>query len=126
VTCAIGANDLLRTPAARLEEEMRRIIARLPEGAIIATLPQGLRPARAAAVNDIIRSEAPVAGLVVADVWAHTGGSWHGKLAADGFHPGFAGYTEWANAFAEVVPVSVIGSELDNRLEGHPGAEPGR
>lgn len=125
VTCAIGANDLLRTPGMRLEDEMRAIISRLPAGAVIATLPQGLRPSRATAVNNVIRGEAPAAGLVVADVWAHTGGSWHGKLAADGFHPGFAGYTDWANAFAEVLPATITGSDLGDRLEGHPGPELG-
>ncbi|MEN3315564.1 MAG: hypothetical protein V7605_1798, partial [Acidimicrobiaceae bacterium] len=54
--------------------------------------------------NDLIRSEAPAAGLVVADVWAHTAPPWHGKLAADGFHPGLVGYADWARAFAEVLP----------------------
>lgn len=126
VTCAIGANDLLRTPVTRLEAEMRQIISRLPPGAIIATLPQGLRPARAEVVNNVIRAEAPAAGLVVADVWAHTGPPWHGKLAADGFHPGFAGYTDWARAFAEVLPETVGDSDGDDGLERHPGAEPGR
>lgn len=125
VTCAIGANDLLRTPEGRLEQEMRMIMSRLPEGAVIATLPQGLRPTRAVAVNSIIRAEAPAAGLVVADVWAHTGGSWHGKLAADGFHPGLAGYTDWAEAFGEVLPATIVRSDPGDRPEGHPGAEPG-
>jgi lysophospholipase L1-like esterase len=70
----------------------------------MATIPQGLRSARTIVANDLIRSEAPAAGLVVADVWAHTAPPWHGKLAADGFHPGLAGYADWARAFAEVLP----------------------
>ena len=103
VTCAVGANDMVPTPLPLVLESVREIIRRLPEGAIIATIPQGLRPARATVVNDLIRNEAPAAGLVVADVWAHTAPPWHGKLAEDGFHPGLAGYTDWAKAFAEAL-----------------------
>jgi len=104
VTCAIGANDMFPTPLPALLASLREIMRRLPTGAVIATVPQGLRPARAELVNDVIRAEAPGAGLVVADVWAHTGPPWRGKLAVDGFHPGVTGYADWARAFAEVLP----------------------
>jgi lysophospholipase L1-like esterase len=104
VTCAIGANDVVRrTPAARLEEQLRAIMARLPERAVIATLPQGLSRERTEAANRVIREEAPAAGLVVADVWARTGPPWRGKYASDGFHPGALGYADWAAAFAAVL-----------------------
>jgi len=103
VTCAIGANDMISTPLAPLLASVREIMRRLPDGAVVATVPQGLRPSRALAVNDVIRTEAPAAGLLVADVWAHTGGPWRGKLAADGFHPGLTGYADWAEAFAEAI-----------------------
>ena len=103
VTCAIGANDMMPTPLDRVIASMREIIRRLPEGAVLATIPQGLRPPHAMAVNDVIRREAPAAGLVVADVWAHTGPPWRGKYAADGFHPGLTGYANWAKAFAEAL-----------------------
>lgn len=104
VTCAIGANDVVRrTPGPVLEAQLRAIMARLPERAIIATVPQGLNGARTEAANRLITAEAPAAGLVVAEVWAHTGPPWHGKLAADGFHPGALGYADWAAAFAEVL-----------------------
>ncbi len=103
VTCAIGANDMVPTPLPEVLAAMREIIHRLPRGAVIATIPQGLRPARASVVNEMIRAEAPAAGLVIADVWAHTGPPWHGKLAQDGFHPGLAGYADWAKAFAEAL-----------------------
>ncbi|MDQ6726223.1 MAG: SGNH/GDSL hydrolase family protein [Actinomycetota bacterium] len=106
VTCAIGANDIVRrTPSAGLEAVLGRIMARLPPRAVIATLPKGLHGERTEAANRFIRAEAPGAGLVVADVWAHTGPPWHGKLAADGFHPGALGYAEWAAAFAEALGV---------------------
>lgn len=104
VMCAIGANDIVRrTPPGQLEDQLRRIMDRLPEGAIIATLPQGLSRERSEAANQLIREYAPAAGLLVADVWSRTGPPWHGKLAADGFHPGALGYAEWAAAFAEVL-----------------------
>ncbi|HEX2192293.1 MAG TPA: GDSL-type esterase/lipase family protein [Acidimicrobiales bacterium] len=103
VTCAIGANDMMRTPTSEVIASVREIMRRLPEGAVIATIPQGLRPPRAQAVNEVIRTEAPAAGLVVADVWAHTGPPWQGRLAADGFHPGLVGYADWARAFAEAL-----------------------
>jgi lysophospholipase L1-like esterase len=108
VTCAIGANDVVRRVPG-LEDRMRRIIARLPERAIIATLPQGLGPERTQAVNRVIRAEAPAAGLVVADVWARTGPPWHGKYAEDRFHPGALGYGDWAAAFADVLDQALPG-----------------
>lgn len=108
VTCAIGANDIVRrTPEPVLEDRLRTILARLPERAVIATLPQGLSAARTEVANRVIRAEAPAAGLVVADVWARTGPPWHGKLAADGFHPGALGYADWAAAFAEVLDLAL-------------------
>ena len=106
VTCAIGANDIVRRVPG-LEDRMRRIIARLPDRAIIATLPQGLGPERTQAVNEIIRAEAPAAGLVVADVWGRTGPPWHGKYAEDRFHPGALGYADWAAAFADVLHLAL-------------------
>lgn len=105
VTCAIGANDIVhRTPVPALEARLRSVLAGLPAGAIVATVPQGLNAVRTDAGNRVIRAEAPAAGLVVADVWAHTGPPWHGKLAADGFHPGALGYADWAAAFTDVLP----------------------
>lgn len=104
VTCAIGANDILRrVPVPELESYLRAIIARLPARAIIATLPQGLASERTETVNRVIRAEAPAAGLVVADVWARTGPPWHGQYAEDRFHPGVLGYADWAAAFADVL-----------------------
>jgi lysophospholipase L1-like esterase len=106
VTCAIGANDIVRRVPG-LEARIRQIIARLPERAIIATLPQGLGPERTQALNEVIRAEAPGAGLVVADVWARTGPPWHGKYAEDRFHPGALGYADWAAAFADVLHLAL-------------------
>ena len=69
----------------------------------MANIPQGLNPARTGAVNQFLAREAAARGLTVADVWRHTAPPWHGKLAADRFHPGALGYADWAAAFAEVL-----------------------
>lgn len=109
VTCAIGANDMVRrTPAAALEAALREILDRLPRGAIVANVPQGLHPARTAEVNAFLAREVPARGLVLADVWVHTAPPWHGKLAADRFHPGALGYADWAAAFADVLPAALL------------------
>jgi acyl-CoA thioesterase-1 len=103
VTCAVGANDLLRTPMPQLLASLRRIIDGLPDKAVIATLPQGLATRRALRVNAVIGEEAAAAGLRVADVWAHTGAPWQGKYADDFFHPNVTGYADWARAFADAL-----------------------
>ena len=121
VTCAIGANDIVRrTPLPTLARQLGQIVARLPAGAVMATLPQGLNAARTEAANRVIREQAPRAGLLVADVWARTAPPWRGKLASDGFHPGALGYADWAAAFADVLPPA-----LSPRLSA-PGPPPER
>ncbi len=100
VTCAVGANDLVRrTEVPLLTDQLRRLMDRLPTGSVFATLPQGLRPVVASSLNDLIKAEASAQGLVVADVWATTAPPWTGKLAPDGFHPGTLGYADWSRAF---------------------------
>ncbi len=103
VTVAIGANDIYKTPLDQLIARLRKLMAALPAGAVIATIPQGLRPRKAMAANAVIRAEAPAAGLRVADVWARTGPPWRSKFAADNFHPSLLGYADWAAAFAEAL-----------------------
>ena len=106
VTVAIGSNDVVRrTPLEQVERELRELVARLPAGSIVGTLPQGLWVERVAALNEIVRSAAADAGLVVADVFARTGPPWKDKFAADHFHPADLGYADWAAAFAEVIEV---------------------
>ena len=104
VTCAIGSNDIIRrTPLAQLERELREIVARLPPGSVMATLPAGLGRERIDHLNRVIRSAAEAAGLTVADVYGHTGPPWEGKFAEDRFHPSALGYSHWAAAFAEIL-----------------------
>ncbi len=104
VTCAIGANDVVRrTPLAQVERELREIIARLPPGSVVGTLPHGMLRERTEALNGVIRSAAAQAGLAVADVHSHTGPPWEGKFSEDRFHPAALGYADWAAAFMEAL-----------------------
>jgi lysophospholipase L1-like esterase len=103
ITCAAGANDVIRLGFRRVAEALRELIRALPPNAVLATIPQGLLPGRTRELNQIIRADAPAAGLRIADAWAHTGPPWRGKYAADEFHPNDAGYGEWCASFAEAI-----------------------
>ncbi|MDQ6854971.1 MAG: GDSL-type esterase/lipase family protein, partial [Actinomycetota bacterium] len=103
VTCAVGANDVIRPGFGRVPGALHSLIRALPSGAVLATVPQGLLPRRVYELNQIIRAAAPAAGLRIADAWAHTGAPWQGKYAPDGFHPNDAGYADWCAAFADVL-----------------------
>jgi lysophospholipase L1-like esterase len=100
VTCAAGANDIVRLGFPRARNALHALIRGLPADAILATVPQGLLPRRTRDLNRIIRAEAPAAGLQIADVWAHTGPPWRNKYASDDFHPNDTGYADWCAAFA--------------------------
>ena len=103
ITCAAGANDVIRLGFRRVAEALRELIRALPPNAVLATIPQGLLPGRTRELNQIIRADAPAAGLRIADAWAHTGPPWQGKYAADDFHPNDTGYGEWCASFAEAI-----------------------
>jgi lysophospholipase L1-like esterase len=101
VTCAAGANDLVPTPQRRLERGFRELASRLPAGSLLANLPQGLAPRRALRINALIAELVAEHGLVLVDLWSHTGPPWEGKFSHDHFHPNDAGYAGWAAAFLE-------------------------
>jgi lysophospholipase L1-like esterase len=104
VTCAIGANDVIRPFGfERVPGRMRELVARLPRGAVLAELPQGLVRSRVTRLNTLIDAEAPRAGLRVAYVYSHTGPPWRGKLAPDEFHPNDNGYADWCAAFVAAI-----------------------
>jgi lysophospholipase L1-like esterase len=101
VTCAAGANDVAwPRRMGRVRDDLRRVVERLPAGAVLATIPKGLDRRRTAVLNEDIWALAPPAGLVVADVWSHTGPPWARKVAVDHFHPNERGYEDWTAAFA--------------------------
>lgn len=111
VTCAVGANDVTWRPVLRgILRDLTTLLDGLPQGAIVGTLPHGLGRRRAPVVNAVIRTQAATHGLVVADVWAHTGPPWVEKLAPDHFHPSERGYRDWTAAFAAALDLDGSGS----------------
>lgn len=98
VSCAVGANDLLRR-RSDLPAALAEVAAALPAGSLLANLPRGLREADARRHNEAIAELARRHGLRLIDLWSATGPPWRGKYAADWFHPNDAGYQDWAAAF---------------------------
>lgn len=102
VTCAVGANDLLRDPRS-LADNFVDLVDALPVGSAVATVPRGVRERAAKAANATLVDAARARGLVVVDLWAHTGPPWRGRYSADGFHPNDLGYDAWVRAFADAL-----------------------
>jgi lysophospholipase L1-like esterase len=98
VSCAVGANDLLRR-SPDLREGLAGIAGALPAGSLLANLPRGLREADAVGHNEVIAALAQRHDLRLVDLWSATGPPWRGKYAADWFHPNDIGYQDWATAF---------------------------
>lgn len=98
VTVVIGSNDVV-TPRLRtgLTERFAELLEGLPDGAVVANLPNPHREARR--VDELLRQRERDGRLVVADMRAHGPRSWRGKLAADRFHPNDAGYAAMARVF---------------------------
>lgn len=103
VTVLIGSNDLFsgRTHSAALPRAVYDLLARLPRGAVVATLPQP-RPA-AEAANAYIEEAGASGQIRIVDMRTAGPASWRGKVAADYFHPNEAGYAAIADAFEPVV-----------------------
>lgn len=97
VSCAVGANDLLR--GADLPASVVRIAASLPPGSLLANLPRGLREGQAVQWNEVVAEVAERHHHRLVDLWSATGPPWRGKYAADWFHPNDVGYRDWAAAF---------------------------
>ncbi len=98
VTVLVGSNDLLNAGhRAALPEAFATLLAMLPPDAVVASLPQPRRAARAA--NARIEAARAERGIRVVDLRASGPRSWRGRLAADHFHPNDAGYAALADAF---------------------------
>ncbi|WP_206665832.1 SGNH/GDSL hydrolase family protein [Pedococcus bigeumensis] len=98
VTVVIGSNDVI-SPRVRagLTERFAELLDGLPNGSVVANLPNPHREARR--VEALLRQREREGRLVVADMRAHGPRSWRGKLAADKFHPNDAGYAAMARVF---------------------------
>jgi len=97
VTALVGGNDALHTPREQWEQDVRDLCATLPPGAVVGTVARGVFERKTRRVNAVLRSSAAEHGLLVADLWAHTGPPYRG-LYADGFHPNDRGYLQWVSA----------------------------
>lgn len=97
VTALVGGNDALGTKRAQWERDARDLCAALPRGAVVGTVARGVFEGKTRRVNHVIRASAAQHGLLVADLWAHTGPPYRG-LYFDGFHPNDRGYAQWVSA----------------------------
>jgi hypothetical protein len=95
VTCIVGAADVRSRPRAN-EARLRALLAALPEGAVVATLPPVGSTRSSAVLNASVRKEAARRGLRVADVWdpSPRRGRWYGAS----YQPNDVGHARWAAA----------------------------
>lgn len=99
VTVLVGSNDLFggRARRARVPAAFAELVARVPRGSLVATLPQPTAPARRA--NVAVERAAAAGRIVMVDLRVTGPKSWRGRLASDYFHPNDAGYAALAEAF---------------------------
>ncbi|WP_439564422.1 SGNH/GDSL hydrolase family protein [Microcella sp.] len=110
VTVAIGANDMVNFDAGRFADEYTRLIAGLPEHAIVADLPCfhfGDRELDAVIASRMIADLVHDRGMAFAPLHRVTEkrrgwGSWP-EFTWDQFHPSALGYRVWESAFAAAV-----------------------
>jgi hypothetical protein len=100
VTCIVGTADVLERPRG-VDARLRALLAALPEGAVLATLPPVWSPRTSAAPNSVVRDEADRRGLRVADVWdaSPRRGRWLGAS----YQPNDVGHERWAAAILAAV-----------------------
>ena len=110
VTVMVGSNDLFagRTGRAQLPAGMAELVDRLPDGAVVATLPQPR--AAASLANTHVEAAVTVGRVRMVDMRVAGPPSWRGRLASDWFHPNDAGYAAIADAFEPAVRAALAGS----------------
>jgi len=100
VTCVAGAADVLGRPGG-VDVRLRALLAALPAGAVVGTLPAMRRNRGAMVLNAVLREEAARRGLRVVDVWVDSArrGRWFGAA----YHPNDVGHAAWADAVLAAV-----------------------
>ena len=107
VTCVVGIGEVLgRSRAA--EARLRTLLAALPEGAVVATVPPVWSTRASAALNAVVREEAARRGLQVADVWDAS--PRHGRWCGASYQPNDVGHARWAAAILAAVRGGAAGS----------------
>jgi lysophospholipase L1-like esterase len=98
VTVLIGSNDLMSgAHRATLPAAFERLVATLPNGSVVATMPQPRAAARAS--NAVLAAAAARGAISLVEMRSSGLSSWRGRLAADHFHPNELGYAGIADAF---------------------------
>jgi len=129
VTCVIGAEDVARRTAG-LDITLRSLLAALPRGAIVATVP--LRGPAADAANAVIREEVVRHGLRAADLGTTGGGRGREAVRLND-----VGHATWSRAIIaavdnpapnqEVTPpegIPVVSGDVAAKAPGEPETEP--
>jgi lysophospholipase L1-like esterase len=102
VTVMVGSNDIFsKAHRPHLPGRFEDLLARLPQGTVVSTLPQPRAAAQRS--NTHIWAAEAAGGVRVVDMLAAGPRTWIGKLAADRFHPNDKGYAALADAFEPVV-----------------------
>jgi lysophospholipase L1-like esterase len=102
VSVLIGSNDVF-SPRHRnlLPEAFAELLAELPPGAVVSTLPS---PARVAERVNAQLTEAARSGAIrLVSPGQLDPGAWSGRLAADRFHPNDTGYAMIAEMFEPAI-----------------------
>nr|WP_281363201.1 SGNH/GDSL hydrolase family protein [Nocardioides perillae] len=102
-TVLVGSNDLYGGRAARrrLPAAYAALVAGVPPGTVVATLPRAHGVASRA--NAHVEEAAAVGRVRLLDLRTLGPDSWRGLLASDLFHPNDAGYAAIADAFEPTV-----------------------
>lgn len=91
VVCCIGTNDLVwGKETTALRDQLRRLVAELPDGAVVGR-PAGGSP-RARMASRALHNAGRERGLAVIDPWAEPTPEGQERLAVDRFHPNDLGY----------------------------------
>jgi len=111
LTCVIGGNDVAWAGRFRADDfarDMEAISARLPDGAVMGSVPNFMHwpfEHRARKANRAIQHAASQYGHAFADIHSPSTGlsfrSYMATFAGDGFHPNERGHELWADAVWE-------------------------
>ncbi|MGB3772131.1 MAG: SGNH/GDSL hydrolase family protein [Rhodococcus sp. (in: high G+C Gram-positive bacteria)] len=107
ITVVVGSNDLFggRGRRERLDGGFADLVDRVPDGTIVATLPQPTPAADFA--NAHIERAAAAGRIVMADLRVTGPNSWRGRLAGDLFHPNDDGYAAIATGLEDALVESL-------------------
>ncbi|GAB2906631.1 hypothetical protein GCM10027047_01030 [Rhodococcus aerolatus] len=115
VTVMVGSNDLFGGSVRRqaLGAAFTDLVARVPHGTLVTTLPQPTRAAGRA--NAPVEAAAAAGRVVMVDLRVTGPTSWRGRLAGDFFHPNDAGYAAIADGVEPALRAALAGTPRGHR-----------